>query len=119
MEYHQRNSDRLNPATATTFADVQASGETSVKDITGELRRSFAEGRFGFSGGVYYRRISMQDQFYIIHGSHESGWLTDGWVKVDSHTKLYFDYNLDNDFFLFRPSIANSRILRVGAAWKY
>jgi len=119
VEYHQRDSDRLNPATATTFADVQTAGETSVKDITAELSRPFAEGRFGFSGGVYYRRISLQDQFFIIHGSHESGWLTNGWVKVDSHTKLYFDYNLDNDFFLFRPSIANSRILRVGAVWKY
>jgi hypothetical protein len=119
FEYHQRNSDRLNPDTATTFFDTQTAGETSVKDITGTIRRSFAEGRFGFSGGVYYRRISLQDQFYIIQGSHESGWLTDGWIKVDSHTKLYFDYNLDNDFFLFRPSIANSRILRVGAVWKY
>jgi len=119
FEYHQRDSDRLNPLTATTFADTQTAGETSVKDITADIHRSFAEGRFGFSGGVYYRRISLQDSFYVIQGSHESGWLTGGWVKADSHTKLYFDYNLDNDFFLFRPSIANSRILRVGAVWKY
>ena len=119
FEYHQRNSDRLNPDTATTFADVQTAGETSVKDISAEIRRSFAEGRFGFSGGAYYRRISLQDQFYIIQGTHESGFLTDGWIKVDTHTKLFFDYNLDNDFFVFRPSIANSRILRVGMVWKY
>jgi hypothetical protein len=119
LEYHQRNSDRLNPADATTFIDAQTAGETSVKDLTGELRRSFAEGRFGFSGGAYYRRISLQDQFYIIHGSHESGWLTDTWVKVDSHTKIYADYNLDNDFFLFRPNISNSRVLRLGVTWKY
>jgi hypothetical protein len=119
LEYHQRDSDRLNPATATTFADVQAAGETSVKDISADLRRSFGEGRFGFSGGVYYRRISLQDQFYIVQGLHESGFLTDGWLKVDSHTKLSFDYNLDNDFFLFRPNIVNSRILRLGVTWKY
>ena len=40
-------------------------------------------------------------------------------MKVDSHTRLYADYNLDNDFFLFRPNISNSRILRVGVTWKY
>ena len=34
-------------------------------------------------------------------------------------TRFYGDYNLDNDFFLFYPSLKNSRILRVGIDWKY
>jgi hypothetical protein len=119
VEYHQRNSDRLSPGAATTFDDVRAAGETSVKDFTGEIRRSFREGRISLNGGAYYRRISVQDQFNVIRGAHQSGWLTGAWVKVDQHSRLYLDYNLDNDFFVFRPSIANSRILRVGWSWKY
>lgn len=119
FEYHQRNSDRLSPLTATTLDDVSASGETSVKDMTGEVRRTFGNGRLGLNGGVYYRRISMQDQFFFLNGLHQSGWLAGGWVKIDSHTRLFADYNLDNDFFLFTPDLKNSRALHAGVAWKY
>jgi hypothetical protein len=87
--------------------------------MTGEIRRSFGEGRFNLSGGVYYRRISLQDRFYIINNLHQSGWLTSAWVKLDQHTRLYADYSLDNDFFLFTPDLSNSRVLRIGVAWKY
>jgi hypothetical protein len=119
FEYHQRNSDRLNPANPTTFDDIADAGETSVKDMTGEIRRSFGEGRFNLSGGVYYRRISLQDRFYYLNGLHQSGWLTSAWVKVDQHTRIFADYSLDNDFFLFTPDLKNSRVLRIGMAWKY
>jgi hypothetical protein len=119
FEYHQRNSDRLSPANPTSFDDISQAGETSVKDMTGEIRRSFGEGRFNLSGGVYYRRISLQDRFYIINNLHQSGWLTSAWVKLDQHTRLYADYSLDNDFFLFTPDLSNSRVLRIGVAWKY
>ena len=119
LDYHQRNSDRLNPLTATTFDDMHAVGETSVKDATLGVRRSFLEGRFELSGGGYYRRISMQDRFLVIHGAHQSGWLAGGSVRVDRHTRLYADYSLDNDFFVFKPDIANSRALRTGVAWRY
>ncbi len=63
FDYHQRNSDRLSPMTATTFDDIQAVGETSVKDASIGIRRGFQEGRFNLNGGVYYRRISMQNNF--------------------------------------------------------
>jgi hypothetical protein len=119
FEYHQRNSDRLNPANPTSFDDISNAGETSVKDATGEIRKSFGEGRFNLSGGVYYRRISLQDRFYYLNGLHQAGWLTSGWVRLDPHTRLYVDYALDNDFFLFTPDLKNSRVLRVGVAWKY
>jgi hypothetical protein len=119
FEYHQRNSDRLSPAGATSFDDISHAGETSVKDMTAEVRRSFGEGRMNLSGGVYYRRISIQDRFYYINNAHQSGWLSSAWVKVDLHTRVFVDYSLDNDFFIFRPSLANSRILRIGLNWKY
>ncbi|HEV2689179.1 MAG TPA: hypothetical protein VGV35_11510 [Bryobacteraceae bacterium] len=117
--YHQRDSDRLSPVNATTFDDISRTGETSVKDLTGEVRRAFGEGRFGVSGGAYYRRISFQDRFFVLNGLHQSGWLSGAWWRVDARTRVYGDYNLDNDFFLFRPDLKNSRMLRVGVSWKY
>ena len=119
FEYHQRNSDRLSPLNPVSFDDISHSGETSVKDLTGEIRRSFGEGRVTLSGGAYYRRINLQDRFFFIDGAHQSGWLAGGWWKVDQRTRVYFDYNLDNDFFIFRPSLENSRALRIGLHWKY
>jgi hypothetical protein len=90
-----------------------------VKDFTGELRRTFGEGRFNVSGGAYYRRVSYQDPFFFVHGLHQSGWLAGAWWKVDQHSRVFFDYNLDNDFFLLRPDLKNSRALHVGVTWKY
>ena len=119
FEYHQRNSDRLSPLNPTAFDDLSATGETSVKDLTGEIRRTFGEGRFTLSGGGYYRRVSIQDRFYFLNGLHQSGWLAGGWWKVDQHSRVFFDYNLDNDFFLLRPDLKNSRALHVGVVWKY
>jgi hypothetical protein len=119
FEYHQRNSNRLSPLGATTFDDVTDAGETSVKDVTGEIGRSFGEGRFYVSGGMYYRRISMQDRFYYIDNIHQSGALASAWFKIDHHSRLSFDYSLDNDFFLFMPDIKNSQMFRVGLAWRY
>lgn len=119
FEYHQRNSDRLSPLGATTFDDVTAAGETSVKDITVQLSRSFGEGRFYLSGGGYYRRISMQDRFYYIDNLHQSGVLGSAWVKLDQHSRISVDYSLDNDFFLLEPDVKNSQVLRVGLWWKY
>lgn len=119
LEYHQRNSDRLSPLNPSSFDDLSGTGQTSVKDLTGELRRTFGEGRFSLNGGAYYRRISYQDRFYYLNGLHQSGWLAGAWWKVDQHSRLFVDYNLDNDFFLFTPDIKNSRALHVGVAWKY
>jgi hypothetical protein len=119
FDYHQRNSDRLSPLTATRFDDLQAVGETSVKDAGFGIRRGFREGRLELNGGVYYRRISMQDRFFIINNAHQSGWTAGATLRVDRHTRLYLDYSLDNDFFVFKPDIANSRALRAGVAWRY
>jgi hypothetical protein len=119
FEYHQRNSDRLSPLSVDRLDDLSTSGETSVKDMSGEIRRAFAEGRFSLSGGVYYRRISTQDAFFYLKNLHQSGVLGSAWVRLDRRTRAYFDYSLDNDFYLFRPDLKNSQVFRLGVNWKY
>jgi hypothetical protein len=119
FEYHQRVSDRLSPLNETTLDGLTGTGETDVKDITANIRRAFGEGRFSLNVGAYYRRISVQDPFYFEQNLHQSGLLAGGWVRVDRHTRLYADYSLDNDFFLFAPDIKNSQVVRVGVNWKY
>jgi hypothetical protein len=118
-EYHQHNSDRANPLNSTTLDDISVAGETSVKDLSFEVRQTFGEGRFGLSGGVYYRRASLQDQFYFLNGLHQSGWLAGAWWKLNPRERIFVDYNLDNDFFLFNPDLKNARALHVGIAWRY
>ncbi len=118
-EYHQRSSDRLSPVGATTLDGLLGTGETAVKDLTAEVRRSFGEGRFNLGGGVYYRRVSLQDAFYYERNLHQSGVLGNAWVRLDNHTRLYFDYSLDNDFYLFSPDLKNSQVFRLGVNWKY
>ncbi len=119
VEYHQRNSDRLPPAPGAAFDDIQRSGETRIEDVTAEARRNFFESRLQLSGGAYYRLVRLQDNLHTPIGAYQSGWLAGAAVRLDSRTRLYGEYNLDNDFFLYRPSIANSRILRLGVRWKY
>ncbi len=119
FEYHQRNSDRLSPLGVTALDDLTGTGETGVIDVTGEIRRSFYEGRFSLSGGLYYRRISQQNAFYYEQGLHQSGVLGSAWVRVDHHTRVFFDYSLDNDFYLFSPDLKNSQVFRLGVNWKY
>jgi len=119
FEYHQRNSDRLSALNPTAFDDLAGTGETSVKDLSANIGRTFGEGRFHVSGGAYYRRISLQDRFYYLNGLHQSGWLASAWWKLDSHSRVYFDYDLDNDFFLLQPDLKDSRALHLGINWKY
>jgi hypothetical protein len=119
FEYHQRSSDRLTPLGVTTLDGLTGTGETAVKDLTGEIRRSFGEGRFNLSAGVYYRRISTQDTFFYEENLHQSGVLGSAWVRLDRRTRVTFDYSLDNDFYLFSPDLKNSQVLRLGVNWKY
>jgi hypothetical protein len=119
FEYHQRSSDRLSPLGTTTLDALTGTGETAVKDLSADVSRSFGEGRFSLSGGLYYRRISMQDTFFYEDNLHQSGLLGSAWVRLDRRTRAYFDYSLDNDFFLFTPDVKNSQVFRVGINWKY
>ena len=119
LEFHQRHSDRLSPVTETTFDDVSQTGETRVQDITADLRRSFFEGRLTLSGGGFYRRIRVQGRYLGTQNSDDKGLLGAAWFRIDPRTRLSFDYSLDNDFYLFRPSIGNAQIFRLGLWWKY
>ncbi|HKD08111.1 MAG TPA: hypothetical protein VKB79_19580 [Bryobacteraceae bacterium] len=119
FEYHAHSSDRMSPVGQTTLDGLVGTGETAVKDLTGEIRRTFGEGRFSLSGGVYYRRMSMQDAFYYLTNIHQSGVLGSAWVRLDRRTRIYFDYSLDNDFLVFVPDLKNSQVFRIGLNWKY
>jgi hypothetical protein len=119
LEFHQRHSDRLSPLTETTFDDVSQTGETRVQDFTADLRRSFLEGRLTLSGGGFYRRVRVQSRYLGTQNSDDKGLLGAAWYRIDPRTRLSFDYSLDNDFYLFRPSIGNAQIFRLGFWWKY
>ena len=117
--FHQRHSDRLSPSNEVNFDDVNETGETRVQDFTVEARQTFGEGRVALTGGAFYRRIRLQDRFSGIENTQEHGFLGGVKLRVDSRTRLWFDWSLDNDFFLFRPDIRNSQVFRTGVTWRF
>ena len=119
IEFHQRHSDRLSPFDEAPFGDVTHTGETRVQDFTAELRHSFAEGQLTLSGGGYYRRIRIQDRYIGAENTSQKGLLGGAWFRIDPRTRLSFDYSLDNDFYLFRPSLSHAQVFRIGLRWKY
>ena len=119
FEFHERDSDRLSPFPSSTFDDISAAGETKIRDFTLEFGRSFAEGRISLRGGGYYRLINFQDRFLVINHSHDEGLLGRAQFKVDQRTRIYFDYSLDSDFFIFAPSVRDAQVMRLGVAWRF
>ena len=119
LEFHQRNTDRPSPFGITEFDDVSRAGETRVRDLSGELRRPFGDGRLVLRGGAFYRRINLQNRFFFIENERVFGVLGGFTLKIDQRTKIYFDYSLDDDYFLFRPSVQRAHLLRVGLHWRY
>ncbi len=120
LEVHQRNTDRRSPLGATRFDDVSIAGETRVQDARFELRRVFGEqGRLTLKGGVFYRRFNFQDRFFYINNADMKGLTGGAQIKLDQHARLYFDYSLDDDFFIFRPSIKRAQVFVLGMHWKY
>ena len=119
VEYHERDADRVNPLTVTEFGDVSAAGETKVQDLSVEVGHSFGENRLNVQGGAFFRRINFQDTYNIINNAQDKGWLGSASYRLDSRTRLFFDYSLDTDFFVWRPSIKNGQVFRLGVDWKY
>jgi hypothetical protein len=119
FEYRQHNSDRSAPYPSDTFDDISIAGETRIQDFTAQVGRTFGEGRLSLRFGGFYRRLNFQDRFYVIQDAADRGLLGNATVRLDQRTRAYFDYSLDTDFYVFRPSIRNSQILRVGLAWRY
>jgi hypothetical protein len=118
-EFHHRHSDRLSPFDEQPFGDTSGTGETRVQDFTAELRRTFGEGRFTLSGGGYYRRLAFQDRYVGFQKTQQKGLLGGAWIRIDPRTRVVLDYSLDNDFFLFRPSLSHAQVFRIGLRWKY
>jgi hypothetical protein len=119
-EYHERDSDRLPVFNQTDPFNTSFVGETKTQDFSLEIGRTFFEGgRLQLRAGGFYRRINYRDYFFIENNLHDRGLLARGTVKVDDHTRVYVDWDLDTDFFLFRPDLKNSQILRIGVDWRY
>jgi hypothetical protein len=119
VEYHETDSNRKNPANPVAFDDISAAGSTRLQDVTGTLGRTFGEGRFTVRGGGFFRRLGFQDRFLVIKDAQDKGWLGNATLRVDQRTRLFFDYSLDTDLFVFRPSIQNGQSFRMGVNWKY
>jgi len=119
LEYHQRDLNRRSPVPSATFDDISATGETKVQDFSLQVGKSFAEGRLSIRGGGFLRRLQFQDRFFLIDNAQDKGWLGNAAVRLDQRTRVYFDYSLDTDFFVWRPSIKNGQVFRLGIDWKY
>ena len=119
VEYRQHDSDRINPLSVTTFGDASASGETKVQEFSAVVGHSFIEDRLNLQGGGFFRRINYQTTYAIINNAQDKGWLGSASFRVDPRTRMYFDYTLDTDFFVWRPAIKNGQVFRVGVDWKY
>jgi hypothetical protein len=118
-EYHERDSDRKSPVPSTEFDDIVAAGETKIRDLSLEIGRSFAEGRVTLRAGGFYRFLNFQDRFVFINNAHDKGLLGSAQVKLNQRTRVYADYSLDSDFFVFRPDIQHAQVLRLGMAFRY
>jgi hypothetical protein len=119
VELHDREIDRRSPVGAINFDDVSIAGETRVQDMRLELRRTFGEGGLTLKAGGFYKRFDFQDRFFFIQNAAYHGFLGGAQVKLDSRTRLNLDYSIDDDFFVFRPSIKRAQVLFVGLTWRY
>jgi len=118
--YHLRDSDnRSKNIPPTEFDDLSNTGETKVQDFTAEVGRTFLRGRLALRAGGFYRNLNFLDQFTVITNARDKGVLGDAAFKLDSRSRLYFDYDLDTDYSVFRPDIQNSQTFRFGLAWSY
>jgi hypothetical protein len=118
--YRQRNSDdRYATVPPTDFSDLSNTGETRNQDVAVEIGRSFLDGRLVLRAGGYFRNLNFVDQFTIISNAHDKGVLGSAIFKINNRSQLYFDYDLDTDYPVFRPDIQNSQMFRFGLAWSY
>lgn len=118
-EYHLRDTHRRSPVGATAFDDVTIAGETREADFRGEIRHSFGHGRLTVSAGGFYRTIDLQDRFFYLPNTITKGVIGSFNFKFDSHTRVYFNYSLDRDFYVFQPDLSRAQTLRVGLIWRY
>lgn len=120
FDFHQHNSNRMDLFNPNDFFDITQAGETRIQDFSAEIGRNFGpEGRLRLKVGGFYRRMNFQDRFYVINNVHDRGLLADVSFKLDDRTRLFVNWDLDTDFFLFTPNLKDSQIFRVGMQWRY
>ncbi len=119
VEGHHRSADRQSPSMLAGMSDVTRSGETRLLDLSFEVRRSLLGERFIVTVGGFYRRLDLQNRFVTVDRAREIGIIAGAVVEVAPRTELSFHYSLDDDFFLCRPSIEDSQVLRLGVRWRY
>ena len=119
VEGHLRSADRQSPSTIAGISDVTRSGETRLLDLSFEVRRSLLGDRCLATVGGFYRRLDLQNRFVTVDRARAIGIIAGAAVEVAPRTELSFQYSLDDDFFLFRPSIEDSQVLRLGVRWRY
>ncbi len=118
-EYHLRDTHRRTPLGALNFDDVSIAGETREQDFRAELRWNLGRGRLQLSTGAFYRNIDLQDRFFYVPNAITRGVIGGFNFRVDRHTRLYANYSLDDDYYIFRPDIQRAQVLRIGWIWKY
>ena len=69
--------------------------------------------------GGFYRRMDFQDRFFVLQHLHDRGLLADLTFRVDDRTRLFVNWDLDTDFFIFAPSLRDTQIFRIGVQWRY
>lgn len=118
LGFHERDSSRLPVFPSNSFFDIAHTGETHVRDFTLELGHAFGE-KLSVRGGGFYRVLDFQDRFMYIDHAHEKGFIGSAQYTLNPHTRIYVDYDLDTDFFIFAPDIQHAQDLRLGVAWRY
>ena len=84
-----------------------------------EIGRTFMDGRLHLRAGGYYRQMNFRDLFTVITDARDKGVLANASFILNPKSRCFFDYGLDSDFPVWRPSIQNSQTFRFGILWSY
>ncbi len=118
LEFHHRNTNRPSPFGIEQFDDVRNAGETRIQDVSAEISQSFGEDRLGITLGIYHRDIDLQNRFFFIDKARALGAIGGIFCRLNQRTRLYFRYGLDDDFYIFRPSLQRFQTYRMGLDWR-
>ena len=93
--------------------------QSSLREFYLTLINSPGESSLTLHGGGFYSLINMQNRFVFIENARLLGVLGGFNWRINQHSRIRFDYGLDDDFFVFRPSIKRGQTFRLRLEWKY